>query len=72
MEFTNNDSVEKRTLDKELGLIKHQLKARLGSETVNVQIMCRKQTVVVSGETVAKVGSNGEIEYMGEVNGPGQ
>ena len=61
-----NDTTEQRTLDKELGLINHQLINAGGISQEHVKIEWKTKTIKVHGKEAAKTGEDNVVEYMGE------
>ena len=66
MRFTSNDTIEKRTTDKELGLIKYQLTTVGGLNQKEVKIKWKKETIEVKGKCVAWVSQDRTIGYAEE------
>ena len=63
----SNDTIQKRCLDKELGMIKHML-MESGHPQSDVKIKWKKAIVELKGAKVAEVVSD-EVEYHGDAVG---
>jgi len=67
MRFNSNDTPQQRTLDKELGFIKHQLINTRGVQHVKIQWKKKPKVQVESqGTLLAEVGDDNTVKYMGE------
>ena len=65
MWWTSNDTVEKRNVDKTLGMIKHELHRSQGTELKDIKIKWSDQIVEVKGHEVATVDDKGIINAKG-------
>ena len=63
MRFKSNDTIEKRTTDKTLGMIKYHLHNKKGYELKDINIKWRNNVVEYRGKEMAWVTEAGEVKF---------
>ena len=68
MQFNNNETTQQRTLDKELGILKHYLFTTGGVPQEQVKILWKQHQVKSQGKIVAWITDSKQVDYIEEMS----